>query len=193
MARFLQARLHHQRLHGRGGLPHLVLRCPRCRTEYFAEPDAALPERRAVVLAAEYYLAGECPDHGHAFTLEARGSAAWACHEGVRPVGDTWRTAVYISRLSFYTRPGQTEAVAKRLEQLADLVVASGLSRPRVLRMSMASPGAPDLQFEEEFSALSELERSMQEVVAADKFRAWSEETSALLLQPPKREILTIS
>ena len=100
---------------------------------------------------------------------------------------------MYVSRLSFYTRPGHTEAVAKRLEQLADLVVASGLSRPRVLRMSMASPGAPDLQFEEEFSALADLERSMQQVVAANQFREWSKETSELLLQPPKREILTIT
>jgi quinol monooxygenase YgiN len=100
---------------------------------------------------------------------------------------------MYISRLSFYTRPGQTEAVARRLEELADLVVASGLPRPRVLRMSMASPGAPDLQFEEEFAHLGDLERSMHEVVAADRFKQWSAATSELLLQPPKREILTIS
>ncbi len=99
---------------------------------------------------------------------------------------------MYISRLSFYTRPGHTDVVAQRLSQLADLVVASGLSRPRVLRVSMASPGAPDLQFEEEFAALSDLETSMQQVTSTDAFRQWSRETSELLVQPPKREILTI-
>ncbi len=99
---------------------------------------------------------------------------------------------MYISRLSFYTRPGHTDAVAQRLSRLADLIVASGLSRPRVLRVSMASPGAPDLQFEEEFAALADLEHSMQQVTATDAFRQWSAETSELLVQPPKREILTI-
>ena len=99
---------------------------------------------------------------------------------------------MYLSRLSFYTQPGQTDAVAERLRQLADLVVATGLPRPRVLRMSMASPGAPDLQFEEEFAALGDLERSMQQVVGAAAFQQWSAGMSTLLLQPPKREILTL-
>jgi hypothetical protein len=99
---------------------------------------------------------------------------------------------MYVSRLSFYTRPGQTDAVTQRLSQLADMIVASGLSRPRVLRVSMASPGAADLQFEEEFAALADLETSMQQVTANEAFQRWSKETSDLLVQPPKREILTI-
>src|SRR5579885_2539099 len=99
---------------------------------------------------------------------------------------------MYISRLSFYTRPGHTEDVVRQLRHLADLVVQSGLPRPRVLRVSMASPGAPDLQFEEEIAALADLEGSMRQVMDAGDFRRWSEETSALLLQPPKREILTL-
>lgn len=99
---------------------------------------------------------------------------------------------MYISRLSFYTQPGHTEEVAQRLKHLADLVAATGLPRPRVLRISMASPGAPDLQFEEEFAGLADLEHSMQRVVTTPDFRQWSSETSALLLQPPKREILAI-
>ena len=99
---------------------------------------------------------------------------------------------MYVSRLSFYTRPGHTEDVAQRLKQLAEMIVGTGLPRPRVLRVSMASPGAPDLQFEEEFDELAHLERSMQGVVANPAFRDWSDGTSALLLQPPKREILTI-
>lgn len=99
---------------------------------------------------------------------------------------------MYISRLSFYTRPGHTEDVAQRLKHLADLIVASGLSRPRVLRVSMASPGAPDLQFEEELETLADLENSMHRVVGTPDFQNWSRETSELLLQPPKREILTV-
>jgi hypothetical protein len=97
---------------------------------------------------------------------------------------------MYVSRLSFYTRPGHTEEVAQRLRQLADMIVATGLPRPRVLRMSMASPGAPDLQLEEDIEHLAELERSMGDVTHRDEFRRWSADVSDLLLHAPKREIL---
>ena len=97
---------------------------------------------------------------------------------------------MYVSRLSFYTRPGHTEEVAQRLRQLADMIVATGLPRPRVLRVSMASPGAPDLQLEEEIEHLSELERSIGDVTHKDEFRRWSADVSDLLLHAPKREIL---
>lgn len=99
---------------------------------------------------------------------------------------------MFVSRLSFYTRPGRTEEVAQRLKELADMIVATGLPRPRILRISMASPGAPDLQFEEEFNALSDLERSMERVVSLPEFSQWSRETSERLLHPPKRELLTV-
>jgi hypothetical protein len=99
---------------------------------------------------------------------------------------------MYISRLSFYTRPGQTDAVARRLGELSDLIVAGGMSRPRVLRMSMASPGAPDLQFEEEIEKLSDLERSIGDVTQKEAFRRWSAGVSELLLHTPKREILMV-
>lgn len=99
---------------------------------------------------------------------------------------------MYLSRLSFYTRPSHTEEVAQRLKHLADLIVQSGMKRPRILRVSMASPGAPDLQFEEEFEALSELERGVRQITASEDFREWSRETSELLLHSPKREVLTV-
>ena len=99
---------------------------------------------------------------------------------------------MYVSRLSFYTRPGHTEEVAQRLGQLADMIVATGLSRPRVLRVSMASPGAPDLQFEEEVVRLADLERSIESVTHQEAFQRWSAEVSELLLHAPKREILTV-
>jgi len=56
----------------------------------------------------------------------------------------------------------------------------------------MASPGSSDLQFEQECASLTDLEHSMQRVVVESEFQQWSRETSELLLQPPKREILTI-
>ena len=99
---------------------------------------------------------------------------------------------MYVSRLSFYTRPGHTEDVAQRLRQLADMIVSTGLSRPRVLRVSMASPGAPDLLFEQEIESLADLERGMHGVTDKDAFHRWSTEVSELLLHPPKREILTL-
>jgi hypothetical protein len=98
---------------------------------------------------------------------------------------------MYLSRLSFSTRPSHTEDVAQRLKHLADLVASSGMRRPRVLRVSMASPGAPDLVFEQEFEHLADLEQGLQQVAALPEFKQWSQETSELLLHSPKREILT--
>lgn len=99
---------------------------------------------------------------------------------------------MYVSRLSFYTRPGHTEEVAQRLRRLADMVAGTGPTRPRVLRVSMASPGAPDLLFEQEVESLADLERGIHGVTDKDAFRKWSAEVSELLLHPPKREILMV-
>ncbi len=99
---------------------------------------------------------------------------------------------MYVSRMSFYTRPGHTEEVAQKLRQLADMIVSTGLSRPRVLRMSMASPGAPDLLFEQEVESLGDLERGIHGVTDKDAFQKWSADVSELLLHPPKREILML-
>src|SRR3954468_15699863 len=99
---------------------------------------------------------------------------------------------MYVSRLSFYTRPGHTEEVAQQLRQLADLIVATGLSRPRVLRVSMASPGAPDLQFEQEIESLADLERGIAGVTDQEAFQRWSAGISELVTHPPKREILKV-
>ena len=99
---------------------------------------------------------------------------------------------MYVSRLSFYTHPGHTEEVAQQLRRLADMIVATGLSRPRVLRVSMASPGAPDLQFEQEIESLADLERGIEGVTDQDEFHRWSAGLSQLLSHPPKREILKV-
>ena len=99
---------------------------------------------------------------------------------------------MYVSRLSFFIKPGHTEDVARRLRELADMVAGAGGKRPRILRVSMASPGAPDLQFEQEIESLAELEREMSGVTDQERFRQWSQDVSSLVLYPPKREILTI-
>ncbi|MEA2639572.1 MAG: hypothetical protein QOF51_966 [Chloroflexota bacterium] len=99
---------------------------------------------------------------------------------------------MYVSRLSFYTRPGHTEEVARRLSELADMIERGGSQRPRVLRMSFGSPGSPDLQMEQEVDSLGDLERGIHGVTERDDFRAWSAGTSELLLQVPKREILMV-
>jgi hypothetical protein len=99
---------------------------------------------------------------------------------------------MYVSRLSFFARPSHTEDLAQRLRHLADLIEKNGQRRPRVLRVSMASPGSPDLQFEEEFEALADLERGVQQIVDKQEFRDWSKGTSDLLLHSPKREVLLV-
>jgi hypothetical protein len=99
---------------------------------------------------------------------------------------------MYVSRLSFYTRPGHTEEVAQRLQQLAKMIGANDGRKARVLRMSFGSLGSPDLQFEEEIQSLAELERGMEGVISKDEFQRWSAGMSDLLLQTPKREILTL-
>jgi len=99
---------------------------------------------------------------------------------------------MYVSRMSFYTRPGHTEQVAQRLCKLAEMIEHNGTRRPRVLRVSFSSSGAPDLQLEQEWDSLADLERGIHGVIDKDEFRAWSAETSELLLQVPKREVLMI-
>jgi hypothetical protein len=72
MTRFLQARLLHQQLHGRGGLPRLTVRCPHRRTEYFVDRGDVLAQEDVVGGAARAHLAIECPDQSHAFTVGMR-------------------------------------------------------------------------------------------------------------------------
>ena len=120
-------------------------------------------------------MAGRMPSQHHA-------AGSMASVEGKR---------MYVSRLSFHTRPGHTEEVARRLRNLAHMVVATGsvargcclkglarFLRPAVRAGVCVADGTWS-------TACSEwwLNRELQQ---------WSRETSELLLQPPKREILTI-
>ena len=98
---------------------------------------------------------------------------------------------MYVSRMSFYTRPGHTEEVAKLLRQLADMVGGTGRVGARAARLD-GIPGAPDLLFEQEVESLADLERGIHGVTDQEAFQKWSGEVTELLLHPPKREILMV-
>lgn len=99
---------------------------------------------------------------------------------------------MYVSRLNFHTLPGKTHDLEKRLRELERLVQDNGGARPRVLRTHFASTGSPDVAFEQEAPELSALEDQMRQVTESDAFRQWSQETSDLLREPPKREVYLV-
>ena len=99
---------------------------------------------------------------------------------------------MYLSRLAFATLPGRTHEAEERLKQLRDLVAQASGQRPRVLRAHFASPGAPDLVFEQEAPDLATLEREIGAVTRNLQFQALSREISGLLAQTPKREVYQI-
>ena len=81
MVRFVHARLHGHRLraltHGDPLVGDLLLRlvvviCPRCDVEYFAdvEPSEDPTELELPMGAALTRLEGECPDHAHRFVVD---------------------------------------------------------------------------------------------------------------------------
>ena len=99
---------------------------------------------------------------------------------------------MYVSRLNFNTLPGHTHDVEERLKQLRDLVSEAGGRRPRVLRTHYASPGAPDLIFEQEAPDLAALESEIGTVTTDQRFQSLSREISGLLAATPKRELFRI-
>ena len=78
---FLHARIHRARLlqllvswrsYGQPVFNVLLISCPRCRDQYFAdvERDVELLTLQEARWAARVRLAQECPDHPHRFTVE---------------------------------------------------------------------------------------------------------------------------
>ena len=57
---------------------------------------------------------------------------------------------MFLSRLTFHTLPGKTEAVESKLLTLARWVDQAGGVKPRIMRTHYSSLGAPDLLFEQE-------------------------------------------
>jgi hypothetical protein len=96
---------------------------------------------------------------------------------------------MYVSRLTFHTHPGQTGDVERELQELCAMVQRAGGANPRVLRGHLASPGAPDIVFEQEADDLAQLEQQIEAVASTSEFQRWSQEMSPRLVQSPKREI----
>jgi hypothetical protein len=99
---------------------------------------------------------------------------------------------MYVSRLSFSTIPGKGHLATEQLQSLVELIAKAGSSRPRVLRTHFASLGEADIQLEQEFKTLSDLETQLQKVTDNEQFRQWSESFSQLLLRSPQREIFEV-
>jgi hypothetical protein len=99
---------------------------------------------------------------------------------------------MYISRLTFHTNPGKTNAVEQELHKLMRLVGEAGGLHPRVLRNHFASLGAPDVVFEQEAEDLETLEAQIGQVTKREEFQRWTNHMSELLAQSPKREIYLI-
>jgi hypothetical protein len=99
---------------------------------------------------------------------------------------------VYVSRLTFATRPGHTHAAEEKLRRLRDLVTRAGARNVRVLRTHFASSGAPDLVFEQEAPDLASLEQEIGAVTGDAEFQTLSREISEHLARTTKREVYQI-
>jgi hypothetical protein len=100
--------------------------------------------------------------------------------------------AMYVSRLTFHTLPGKTQAVEHELQTLKAMVDKVGGLRPRVLHNHFASLGAPDVVFEQDAPDLETLEVQIKQVTDGTEFKRWTEHMSGLLAQSPKREVYLI-
>ncbi len=99
---------------------------------------------------------------------------------------------MYLSRLAFHTMPGKTHEVEQQLQQLRELVLKAGGSRPRIIRAHFASLGAPDVVFEQDVKDLAAFESQLSQVTESEEFRRWSQQMGNLLTQSPKREVYQI-
>jgi hypothetical protein len=99
---------------------------------------------------------------------------------------------MYVSRLTFHTTPGKTHEVEQELLKLMAMVSRAGGVQPRVLRSHLASPGAPDVVFEQEVADLETLTTQITQVTEREDFQKWSSHMSGLLTQSPKREVYLI-
>ncbi len=99
---------------------------------------------------------------------------------------------MYLSRLAFHTIPGKTSEVEQQLQQLRELVLKAGGSRPRIIRAHFASLGAPDVVFEQDVQDLAAFESQLSQVTESEEFRRWSQQMGSLLTQSPKREVYQI-
>jgi hypothetical protein len=99
---------------------------------------------------------------------------------------------MYVSRLTFYTLPGKTDAMEQELKTLAHWVDQVGGTKPRIMRAHFGSPGAPDLLFEQEVQDPGTLEKQIKAVTEKREFQDWSQKTTLLLDRSSKRELFQI-
>jgi hypothetical protein len=99
---------------------------------------------------------------------------------------------MYISRLYFYSSPSKTLALEQNLKNLLEMAVKAGGKNCKILRAHFASPGTPDVIFEQEAIDLTSLEDQINKVMEGGDFQKWSEETSTLLEHSPKREVYLV-
>jgi len=99
---------------------------------------------------------------------------------------------MYVSRITFHTLPGKTQAVEDQLMTLARWVKDAGGARPRILRTHYGSPGAPNLVFEQDAADLSALENQIKKVTENGEFQSWAKQVSDLLEHSAKREVYAV-
>ena len=76
-----------------------------------------------------------------------------------------------LSRFSYCAVPGKSGELEHELKKLRDLVVNAGGVRPKILHTHFASPGAPDIVFEQE---AADLPRSEERRVGKECRSRWS-------------------
>ena len=98
-----------------------------------------------------------------------------------------------LSRFAFHAIPGKTGELEQELKRLSDMVSGVGGIKPRVLHTHFASPGAPDIVFEQEAPDLVSLEAQIKKLTENPEFQIWTKKMSTLLTESPKREIYLIA
>ena len=98
-----------------------------------------------------------------------------------------------LSRFAFHAVPGRTGELEKELKKLSEMVAGAGGIKPRVLHTHFASPGAPDIVFEQEAADLASLESQIKKLTENPEFQNWTKKMSTLLTESPKREIYLIA
>ena len=98
-----------------------------------------------------------------------------------------------LSRFAFHAVPGRTGELETELKKLSEMVAGAGGIKPRVLHTHFASPGAPDIVFEQEAADLASLESQIKKLTENPEFQNWTKKMSTLLTESPKREIYLIA
>jgi hypothetical protein len=90
-------------------------------------------------------------------------------------------------------RSGQERRARARTQKTARPRRQRGRSAARKFSIRhFASPGAPDIVFEQEAADLASLEKQITKLTDNPDFQAWTKKMSGLLTQSPKREVYLV-